>query len=99
MAEVKAISIDYKEKGTKLIRIKAKVYGKKIKDIRINGDFFIYPEESMTKIEKAIVGAEIKKRSIVKRIEKIDAELIGITKEDIEKALLIAAGGENDRQN
>ncbi len=82
------LSKDYKAKGTKLIRIRAKAAGNKITFIKISGDFFIYPEEAITKIEENLVGAELKKGVIAGKVNKIKAELVGISAEDIEKAIL-----------
>lgn len=44
--------------GGKLLRVKVD-YNKVIKEVSITGDFFLYPEESIEKIELALFGLDI----------------------------------------
>jgi lipoate-protein ligase A len=65
-------------KAGKLIRVKAKFQGKKIIEIEINGDFYIYPEDSIEKIENALKGKSIEDaKKIINEIME-GAEGIGI---------------------
>ena len=69
---------------------------KKIKNIKLCGDFFIHPEESLYEIEKALVGLRIdsSKEEIISTISRViaaeKAELIGITPEAIAETIGIA---------
>lgn len=86
---------EQKVKGGKLVGIRID-YDDRIRDIRILGDFFIHPEESLYKIEKALVGLSVTagKDGIISVINRVvaaeHAELIGITPEAIADTLGIA---------
>ena len=45
--------------GGKLLRVKID-YNKVIRDVSITGDFFLYPEEAIEKIESALFGLDIR---------------------------------------
>jgi lipoate---protein ligase len=52
-------NIIHKVVGGKLIRLRLRLEDDVIKDIRITGDFFIYPESDIFRIEKALLGVKI----------------------------------------
>ena len=65
-------------KAGKLIRIRAKFKDDKIEDIKITGDFYIYPENSIELLEEKLKGVRIEDvEKIINEILK-DAEYIGI---------------------
>jgi lipoate-protein ligase A len=84
-----------KMKGGKLVGIDIE-FCDRINDIKILGDFFIHPEESLYKIERALIGTDpnSSKEEITKTIKKVvaaeKAELIGITPEAIAETISIA---------
>ena len=86
---------EQKIKGGKLVGVRIEC-GTKIEDIKILGDFFIYPEESLYKIEKALIGlsAAASNEEITKTISRAvaaeKAELIGITPEAIAETITVA---------
>ena len=82
-------SIDHKVEGGKLLRIDIKVEDNIIQKIKITGDFFMYPEEAITIIEKKLIGVEINqiKNKIQEIITKREIKIIGFQAEDIEKAI------------
>ncbi len=88
-------SAEQKIKGGKLVGVILE-HGDRITSIRIIGDFFIYPEDALYKIEKALIGlsANASKGEIVKAINgavaEEKAELIGITAEAIAETMAIA---------
>ncbi|OQA61826.1 MAG: hypothetical protein BWY40_00445 [bacterium ADurb.Bin270] len=49
----------YKVHGGKMLRAKVCVEDGKIKDAMITGDFFLHPEEDISKIEKLFAGRPI----------------------------------------
>lgn len=57
-------------KAGKLIKIEL-TYDDKILDIRIRGDFFLYPEDSLEKLQKHLVGVALDKRAIAGRIDAV----------------------------
>ncbi|RLI57185.1 MAG: hypothetical protein DRP09_04070 [Candidatus Thorarchaeota archaeon] len=87
---------DYKVSGGKMIRVKLDVRKRRIETIRILGDFFLHPEETINEIERALLKAPIDRDSLVVRIEaairKNNAVLIGAQPDDIAIAILMADG-------
>ena len=79
-----------KEPGSKLIRVNCVVENGNIKSIKISGDFFAYPEETISGIESALVGARAVPGEVEKIAEticrKLNAELYGISPALIAKA-------------
>ena len=56
-------------KAQKLIKVKVE-YSNTIEKIKINGDFFLYPEDGLAGIEKNLIGCALEKGEIKARIEK-----------------------------
>lgn len=84
--------INYKPEGGKLLRIKVKLDGNVIKEIKIYGDFFIHPEEKINEIESFFINKKIEelkqhKTDLDEKIRKERIELIGITTQSIIEAL------------
>lgn len=81
----------YKIKNGKLFEIKLE-FSDKINDIKILGDFFVYPAEGLESIETELVNCAIEKEDIKKRIdeclEKNNIELIGIDSDSITTAII-----------
>ncbi len=59
----------YKVPDGKLLKIKIEIQEEKIESIRINGDFFAYPEDSIELIEKALTKENFEKESISKKVQ------------------------------
>lgn len=61
----------------------------RINDIRITGDFFIYPEESVEALEKALVGVSTEEAEILKVVKDFYENIEGmdISAEDIVNAI------------
>ena len=49
----------YKVPGGKLLKISLEPEDNRIKSIRIMGDFFLHPEESITELEDGLKGADV----------------------------------------
>ncbi|NHJ40396.1 MAG: lipoate--protein ligase family protein [Asgard group archaeon] len=62
--------------------------------VKITGDFFIYPEEALEKIENTLVGSSTKKPELLKKLTKVYQEnkisTPGITLDDWLKVITIA---------
>jgi lipoate-protein ligase A len=58
-------------KSEKLIKILLKYdeYTKVINSIRITGDFFLYPEESLDALEANLIGTKLEKDAVKQKIE------------------------------
>jgi len=82
-------SIDYKVEGGKLLRIDLDISDDVIKSIKINGDFFMHPEEKIKIIEEKLIGIKVDhiKDKINEIIKEENIEIIGFKPEDIEKAI------------
>ena len=81
--------IDYKVTGGKLLRIKFKIKNNVIDFIKIRGDFFIYPESALFKIENFLHHKELKNLAteLSQYINQEKIEVIGFSPEDLELAL------------
>ena len=84
----------YKVKGGKMIKIQLALENKKIKDLRITGDFFLHPEETIEDIEKALRGCSLSKEEIVRIIKETltsrRAVLLGASPEDLARCIIMA---------
>jgi len=78
--------------GGKLIRVKVACSGN-LDQVRVFGDFFLFPEDVIFTIEAALSGESlpVDHDALVKKIEAIlvenDAQLIGVGAEDIVQTL------------
>lgn len=85
---------DYKGPGGKLIRIRLGEERDQIRSIKITGDFFLVPEESLGKLETMLVDAPIREaelRVLVDRFFRATrAQAIGASTEDFVNAILLA---------
>ncbi len=98
------ISVDYKGRGEKLLRIDIEFDtnrsdNKKIKKLVITGDFFAYPEEVIQKIEEELVGVDAGRKAITKKVRDIlrreKAEFIGLSPESVAEAIMKAESSVN----
>jgi lipoate-protein ligase A len=93
MSSSMEIKSTYKVPNGKLLKIKLNYRDKKIKEINITGDFFVYPEESIEIIEKELVDVTLDQNEILKKIktikEKNMIDMIGISPEGITKAIMM----------
>ena len=84
----------YKPQGGKLIRLNVDLHKDIISDIKICGDFFIHPEESLELIEAQIKGMplieDLLKQKLSKFIKQNNIQLIGLSPEDIVEAIILA---------
>jgi len=77
-------------KKGKLIKVRAKFRGEYIEEIRITGDFFIYPEDTIEVLERELKGKRISDvKNIIERVMK-NCEYIGVEPSDIDEAVRLA---------
>lgn len=85
------------EKKTKkgLIRVKVFLEDNKIKDITIEGDFFIYPEDKIWELEEYLKGTPIDENSIKEKVDEImkDVEFVGSNLSDLYEVIINAVRG------
>ncbi len=72
--------------GGKLLKIFLD-YDDKINKIKITGDFFLYPEESLEVLEKELIGLDLDKDILLKKIDSFfednSVKLFGVESSDI----------------
>lgn len=83
---------EYKS-GSGLIRAELEISDGRIEYIRFTGDFFIFPEEKLEKLESLLEGERIEREDLSDKIEEFyedDVETPGMVSEDWLKAVLRA---------
>ncbi len=83
--------------GGKLVKLELEHDGSRIKRAKLTGDFFMYPEDALPKIENSLVGLRISDidSAEVRIAELIDSnaiQLIGFSAETIAKLAKDAVG-------
>lgn len=83
------VTIERKIEGGKLVRVTPVFEGDVLKSVRITGDFFIYPEDSLLKIESSLAGTRM--AELEQKLEKICSsksfECVGFTAGDLYEML------------
>ncbi len=81
---------ELKVKNGKLVKCGIEMDGDKIKNIKITGDFFIYPEEKIEEFERKMMG--LKKEEISKGIREFfkGVELVGASANDFIQVMMKA---------
>ena len=84
----------YKIPGGKLVKVKLSITSEKIDHVRIMGDFFLHPEETIQVIEDSLIGCKEDENSITMIIEQVlnksNATLIGAAASDFSKTIMMA---------
>ena len=86
---VKVVEVSHKAR--KLIRVRAELMADRILDIALMGDFFMIPEEAVSRLEKALRGVKLDREEILRRVSKFYEEGVetpGIGPEDFVEAVL-----------
>ena len=86
---IKAKSISKLEKLVK-IELAYLQESMEIKSIKITGDFFLHPEETIEKLEGSLVGVKLEKDSIKNKIEYIlkNSEFYGFDVDSLSNAIV-----------
>ncbi|MDZ4159256.1 MAG: hypothetical protein U1B80_05630 [Anaerolineaceae bacterium] len=88
MSDLKYGTSSLKVSGGKMVRIDIR-YADCLIEVKLTGDFFLHPEETITAIEDAMTGARLPldKPSLLNKINAVllenQAQLIGATPEDV----------------
>ena len=87
----------YKIPDGKLVKVRLDFEGQKIISLKIFGDFFMYPEEGIEKLELALAGKMLLEKELVKAIsdarELHGLEFFGLTIDGLATAILMAKEG------
>ena len=83
--------IGYKVSGGKLLRLQIDIEENIIINIKINGDFFVYPEESISEIEKFLIGKNVFEIDGLLQdfLNRKKIEIIGFLPKDLKQALSV----------
>lgn len=85
---------DYKGPGGKLIRIRLGEEHDRIRSIKITGDFFLVPEDSLGKLETMLADAPLRETELHVLIDRFfiatRAQGLGVSSGDLVKAILSA---------
>ena len=86
----------YKASGGKMIRITLDHTANKIQNIKITGDFFLYPEETIDEMEKELRELPINEERILQRLKdtvrRHKITFVGINEKSLTRAIMIACG-------
>jgi len=79
--------IEEKVPGGKLVCIDVEGAEGRIASIRITGDFFLHPEETIGKIEDALIGAPVNEVAarVASVLKENEAQFIGVSPQDLER--------------
>ncbi len=84
----------YKVPDGKMIKINLSIDNEQISDIRITGDFFLHPEDTLQKIELKLIGINLSSKKITDAITQVlettNSTLIGAKAQDFAHAILLA---------
>jgi lipoate-protein ligase A len=82
--------VDYKVPEGKLVRLRAQLDGDKLCSVTITGDFFLYPEERIAELEKALAGKRLEKVTLQKIVSQTlsNCQMVGVSPEEFVIALL-----------
>ena len=87
-------SADYKAPGGKLVRIRLKEEQGLIRSVKITGDFFLVPEESLGKLEKMLEDAPLREPELRLLVDRFfrgtGAQGLGVSPDDFVIAILSA---------
>jgi lipoate-protein ligase A len=87
-------SADYKAPGGKLVRIRLKEDQGQIRSVKITGDFFLIPEESLGKLEKMLEDVPLREPELRLLVDRFfrgtGAQGLGVSSDDFVKAILAA---------
>lgn len=92
MGGANVLAADYKAPGGKLLRIRLKEEQGIIQSAKISGDFFLVPEESLSKLEKMLEDVPLREAELKLLVDRFfrgtGAEGVGVSPEDFVKAIL-----------
>jgi lipoate---protein ligase len=87
-------SADYKAPGGKLVRVRLREENGLIQSVKITGDFFLIPEESLGRLERMMEDAPLREAELRLLIDRFfrgtGAQGLGVSSDDFVKAILSA---------
>jgi len=94
MSGTTLLSADYKAPGGKLLRVRLREIGDRIESVKISGDFFMIPEDSLPKLEKMLEDVPLKEKELKLLVDRFfrgtSAQGLGVSPDDFVQAILAA---------
>ena len=91
------MSSDYKAPGGKMLRVRIREKDGRIESAQISGDFFLIPEEGLSKLEKMLEDARLDEKELGLLVDRFfrgtRAQGLGVSPDDFVKAILAARTG------
>jgi lipoate---protein ligase len=98
MESAMVLSSDYKAPGGKLVRVRLTQANGRILSAKISGDFFLIPEDSLSKLEKMLEDVRLDESELKLLVDRFfrgtGAKGLGVTPEDFVKAILATRMGD-----
>jgi lipoate-protein ligase A len=92
--DVKVLEVDHK--AGKLIRVRAETRGDEILSIKLRGDFFAIPKESVSRLEEMLAGVRLDEDAVRDRVDSFyrdtDVQIPGIGASDFATAIMKLRG-------
>ncbi len=86
---------DYKAPGGKMVRVRLREKDGRIESAKLSGDFFLIPEESLSKLEKMLEDARLDEKELKLLVDRFfrgtNAQGLGVSPDDFVKAILAAS--------
>jgi len=93
----RALSSDYKAPGGKMLRVRIREKDGRIESAKISGDFFLIPEEGLSKLEKMLEDARLDEKELGLLVDRFfrgtRAQGLGVSPADFVKAIIAAKPG------
>lgn len=82
--------------GGKTVHLELKLENGVVEEASLRGDFFLEPPEKLEDLEEKLEGLseDAERSEIVEKLEKVSAELIGFSREDVAETFEKAVRGE-----
>ncbi len=82
----------------KMVKIKFRNEDGDVYDVEVRGDFFIEPPEKLEDLQERLEGIDIQasRQEVEERLEDLDADLIGFSREDVAEAFRKAVEGDEE---
>lgn len=94
MSGARSLSADYKAPGGKVVRVRLREMGDRIDSVKISGDFFLIPEDSLPKLEMMLEDVPLREQELKLLVDRFfrgtSAQGLGVSPDDFVKAILAA---------
>lgn len=90
------LSADYRAPGAKMVRVRLTERDGRIESVKLSGDFFLIPEDSLPKLERMLVDVRLNESELKLLVDRFfrgtQARGLGVSPDDFVRAILSAKG-------